>query len=121
MPETAKHPCESCSMPIESGRYCEYCVTGTGELQTFGERFERMVGWQLRQKPGLSRAEAERRHAPLHVQNAGVERSPAGLGGPARGVEVRPEAVRAPRLGLAARGVPLAQVPSDTASGHGPT
>ena len=57
---TATHPCESCSMPIESGHYCAYCVTETGELQPFDERFEKMVGWQLRQKPGLSRADAER-------------------------------------------------------------
>lgn len=55
-----KHPCESCSMPIETGTYCQYCVTATGELQPFEERFEKMVGWQLRQKPGLSRADAER-------------------------------------------------------------
>jgi len=55
-----KHPCESCSMPIESGTYCEYCSTATGELQPFDERFEKMVGWQMRQKPALSRAQAER-------------------------------------------------------------
>lgn len=55
-----KHPCESCSMPIESGTYCSYCVTASGELQPFDERFEKMVGWQLRQKPGLSREQAER-------------------------------------------------------------
>ncbi len=36
-----KHPCESCSMPIESGTYCSYCVTSTGELQPFEERFEK--------------------------------------------------------------------------------
>ncbi len=59
-PTNAKHPCESCSMPIESGHYCPYCVTPKGELQPFDERFEKMVGWQLRQKPGLSRADAER-------------------------------------------------------------
>lgn len=52
--------CESCSMPIESGRYCSYCTTPTGELQPFEERFEKMVGWQLRSKPELSRAQAER-------------------------------------------------------------
>ena len=55
-----KHPCESCSMPIESGRYCQYCVTEAGELQPFDERFEKMVGWQMRQKPGTARAQAER-------------------------------------------------------------
>jgi hypothetical protein len=55
----ATHACESCSMPIESGKYCQYCVTSTGELQPFDERFEKMVGWQMRQKPGLSRGAAE--------------------------------------------------------------
>jgi hypothetical protein len=55
-----KHPCESCSMPIESGAYCLHCVDGAGQLQPFDERFEKMVGWQMRQKPGLSRAQAER-------------------------------------------------------------
>lgn len=55
-----KHVCASCSMPIETGTYCPYCVTPTGELQPFEERFEKMVSWQLRQKPGLSRADAER-------------------------------------------------------------
>ncbi len=53
------HRCESCSMPIETGRYCQYCVTVTGELQPFNERFDKMVGWQMRQKPGMSRADAE--------------------------------------------------------------
>lgn len=55
-----KYPCESCSMPIESGTYCSYCVTPSGELQPFEERFEKMVGWQMRQKSGLSRAQAEK-------------------------------------------------------------
>jgi hypothetical protein len=55
-----KHPCESCSMPIESGIYCSYCVTPSGELQPFDQRFENMVSWQMRQRPGLSRAQAEK-------------------------------------------------------------
>lgn len=54
------HRCQSCSMPIETGIYCQYCVTATGELQPFDERFEKMVSFQLRQKPGMSRADAER-------------------------------------------------------------
>ena len=56
----AMHPCESCSMPIETGAYCVHCVTSSGELQPFDERFEKMVSWQMRQKPGLSQADAER-------------------------------------------------------------
>jgi hypothetical protein len=55
-----KHPCESCSMPIESGTYCSYCSNEKGELHPFDERFEKMVGWQMQQKPGLSRDQAER-------------------------------------------------------------
>jgi hypothetical protein len=54
-----KHPCESCSMPIETGRYCPYCVDAKGELQPFDERFERMVAFQQRRTPKASRAELE--------------------------------------------------------------
>jgi len=46
-------------MPIESGRYCAHCVDADGNLQSFDERFERMVGWQARRNPGQSRAELE--------------------------------------------------------------
>lgn len=51
--------CESCGMPIDSGRYCAYCVDADGKLQSFDVRFEKMVSWQLREKPGLTRAQAE--------------------------------------------------------------
>lgn len=55
---TTTHTCESCSMPIESGRYCAYCVDEHGNLQDFEVRFAKMVDWQLRERPG-SREEAE--------------------------------------------------------------
>ena len=51
--------CESCGMPIESGHYCAYCTTVSGELQPFDERFERMVAWQARREPAASRSELE--------------------------------------------------------------
>jgi len=51
--------CESCGMPIESGRYCPHCVDEHGELQDFESRFERMVDWQRRSEPTASREEAE--------------------------------------------------------------
>ena len=54
-----KHPCESCSMPIETGRYCQHCVDEQGQLQEFEVRFERMISWQQRRTPGASRAELE--------------------------------------------------------------
>ena len=57
----SKTPCQSCSMPIESGPYCEYCVDDDGELQPFDERFERMVQWIARREPSLPRAEQERK------------------------------------------------------------
>jgi len=53
--------CESCSMPVESGRFCRYCVDESGELQPFDVRFERMVQWMLKSDPALGRAEAESR------------------------------------------------------------
>jgi hypothetical protein len=54
-----KHPCESCSMPIETGRYCQYCVDSSGKLQPFDERFEKMIAWQQRKEPNASRAALE--------------------------------------------------------------
>jgi hypothetical protein len=45
---TEAHTCESCGMTIETGRYCSYCTDSTGALQSFDERFERMVAWQAR-------------------------------------------------------------------------
>ena len=51
------HACESCALPIESGRYCQYCVDEAGALQDFPTRFERMVQWQERR--GSPRAQAE--------------------------------------------------------------
>jgi hypothetical protein len=56
----AKHGCESCSMPIETGRYCQYCVDDQGQLQKFDDRFERMIAWQARKTPGASRADLEK-------------------------------------------------------------
>ena len=41
--------CESCGMPIESGPYCQHCVDETGALQDFDTRFERMVGWTMKE------------------------------------------------------------------------
>ena len=53
------HACESCSMPIESGTYCSYCATPSGELQPFEERFERMVAFQAKRTPDKTPAELE--------------------------------------------------------------
>ena len=51
--------CESCGMPVESGRYCAYCTDADGNLQAFEERFERMVSWQARREPDASREQLE--------------------------------------------------------------
>lgn len=56
---TTQTPCESCGMPIETGRYCEHCTDASGNLQPFEERFERMVSWQARRHPDSSRSELE--------------------------------------------------------------
>lgn len=52
--------CQSCAMPIETGQYCQYCADQNGNLQPFEERFDRMVQWMSREKPHLSRDEAEK-------------------------------------------------------------
>lgn len=51
--------CESCGMPIETGRYCQYCVDESGALQSFDERFGRMVAWEQRKRPDATRADVE--------------------------------------------------------------
>ena len=53
--------CQSCGMTIEDGVYCEYCTDENGNLQTFEDRFERMVQWVQRQENATSRADAERK------------------------------------------------------------
>lgn len=53
-------PCESCSMPIETGRYCVHCTDERGQLQPFDERFARMVAWQRRRQPAETQEAAER-------------------------------------------------------------
>lgn len=53
------HPCESCGLPIDNGRYCAHCVDEHGQLQGFEMRFERMVQWALREDPSLTRPQAE--------------------------------------------------------------
>jgi len=57
---TTAPACESCGMPIETGRYCGYCTDETGALQSFDERFERMTAWQARRHPNATRPEIER-------------------------------------------------------------
>lgn len=52
--------CESCGMPIETGRYCEHCVDENGALQAFDERFSRMTAWQRRSHPERSEEEISR-------------------------------------------------------------
>jgi hypothetical protein len=47
-------------MPIETGRYCGYCTDDSGQLQSFDERFERMVAWQARRDPQATGEELER-------------------------------------------------------------
>lgn len=58
---TATHRCESCTMPIESGQYCQYCSDESGKLKPFDERFESMINFAMRRDGSLTRVEAERR------------------------------------------------------------
>ena len=56
---TDQSTCQSCGMPIETGRYCEHCVDETGALLSFDDRFERMIGWEARRRPNATRDELE--------------------------------------------------------------
>ena len=58
---TEKKPCESCSMPIESGPYCQHCVDEAGKLQAFEERFERMCQWTRGSEADVDQATLEQR------------------------------------------------------------
>lgn len=52
--------CESCTMPIETGKLCAHCADENGLLRPFDDRFPRMVQWAMSQDPELSREKAER-------------------------------------------------------------
>lgn len=47
---TEEHKCESCSMPIESGAYCQHCAPG-GQLIAFEECVERFMQWTKKRDP----------------------------------------------------------------------
>ena len=73
---TTAHTCESCGMPIETGRYCGYCTDDSGQLQSFDERFERMVAWQARRDPQASEGRARTPDPRLHGHHARLARPP---------------------------------------------
>ena len=51
--------CQSCSMTIESGDYCNYCTNDEGGLLGFDETFERFVQFALGRDSSLGRATAQ--------------------------------------------------------------
>jgi hypothetical protein len=59
MSQDGKQHCESCGMTVESGPYCQYCTDEDGKLQSFDERFLRMVQFMKRRNDDLSQDEAE--------------------------------------------------------------
>lgn len=56
---TSETLCQSCTMTIESGEYCQYCTDDTGQLKDFDEMVERMSQYTRRQNPELSREDAK--------------------------------------------------------------
>ena len=46
-------------MAIDEGPYCAHCTDDSGKLQSFDDRFERMVQWTQRQDDAITRPEAE--------------------------------------------------------------
>ncbi len=73
--------CESCGMPIETGRYCSYCTDDDGQLQSFEERFTRMTAWQARAQPGHAARGDRTPDARIHGHHASLApSSPRHLG-----------------------------------------
>ena len=50
--------CESCSMTIESGPYCEHCTDEKGSLLAFEECLTRFMLWTRKTEPDISEKEA---------------------------------------------------------------
>lgn len=50
--------CESCSMTIESGPYCDHCTDEKGSLLEFEECLTRFMLWTKRTDPDISDEEA---------------------------------------------------------------
>ena len=71
------HPCESCSMPIETGTYCSYCVTASGELQPFDERFENTGGLSNAPETWPVAGPGGTGYTRVHGENACLEGPPA--------------------------------------------
>jgi hypothetical protein len=57
--DTGTRSCQSCSMTIESGTYCQYCTDDDGGLLAFEETFERFVQFALARDDSLDRPTAE--------------------------------------------------------------
>ena len=53
--------CESCGMPIDKGRYCQYCTDGDGKLFGFEETVARMSEFMRRQDASLTEDQARRK------------------------------------------------------------
>ena len=67
-------------MQIEIGPYCPHCVGADGQLQDFATRFERMVGWALREDPQLTREQAEARTLAYMARMPAWQHHPRGAG-----------------------------------------
>lgn len=55
---TNRRECQSCTMAIESGDYCEYCVDSDGRLLPFEEFLTRASQFARRRDPELSPEQA---------------------------------------------------------------
>jgi len=53
--------CQSCTMPIESGSYCQHCADESGSLHPFEEVFQRFEQWTRRNEAGLDDQQVRRK------------------------------------------------------------
>jgi len=57
----SQRSCDSCGMPIDKGRYCQYCTHSSGILYGFEETVARMSEFMRRQDPMLTEDQAHRK------------------------------------------------------------
>ena len=68
--------CQSRTMPIETGTYCQHCANESGQLIAFEEVFVRMVQWNRKEHPDLDATEVEAQTLQFMSQRAAWKDDP---------------------------------------------
>jgi len=71
---TSTAACESCGMPLETGRTAATAPTTTASFRPSTSGYSRMVAWQERRNPAATREELEAPDPRLHGHPARLAR-----------------------------------------------